>query len=263
MKPPSKTLFDDLYRALNSKHEGCLSMMKDSEVRKFSSEVLKPARGVVEDIAELGLDAIIGILADGSLLADIPVVKWFVAVGKLVSNFQAAFFVRKYSAFIRTMNNKISDDQIDALLDNLNRDPRILRKIIENILIDIDRYQTEQKAEMLSVVFLESFAKKKRFTQDEYNKIRFSIDLMHPFDGLSCLASYYQNRNKMKSTEDGEERKRLDMERVEFDFSPLAMTGFLKLPAGGMYLGSSGGASISDLGTKFYEILEDSFVFQD
>jgi len=225
--------------------------MNEKETGVISYKVLKPARKFIEDVAEYGLDSTIELLTDGSLLADIPVIKWLAVGSKIVSNFQAAFFVKKYRAFIQTMYQKATEEQINDMIADLQEDTRLLQKIIENVLIDIDRYHTEQKAKMLSILFLKTYQEKK-FTQDEYNKIRFSIDLMHPFDGPKCLTLYYLNRERTESADSGEDVKNLELERVQPDFSPLATTGFLVLPSGGTYLNNAGGAVISELGKRFY-----------
>ena len=45
------------------------------------------------------------------------------------------------------------------------------------------------------------------------------------------------------------------MKNSSLDYSPLANTGLLRLPNGGMYLGNYGGAFINELGYRFYELV--------
>ena len=47
--------------------------------------------------------------------------------------------------------------------------------------------------------------------------------------------------------------KELELKRINTDFSPLALSGFLHLPNGGTFCDNPGGAFINDLGIRFYE----------
>jgi hypothetical protein len=52
-----------------------------------------------------------------------------------------------------------------------------------------------------------------------------------------------------------EEKEEIWMKNSSLDYSPLANTGLLTLPTGGMYAGNYGGAFINTLGSKFYELV--------
>ncbi len=91
------------------------------------------------------------------------------------------------------------------------------------------------------------------FSHNEYNKIMYSIELMHPYDGLECLESFYKLKNEYTYASDKNDKREIWIRMSGLYFSSLSITGFLRLPKGGAFAGNLGGAWINELGTKFYE----------
>ncbi|MCP4177196.1 MAG: hypothetical protein GY756_05460 [bacterium] len=218
-----------------------------------SKELLTPIKEIITDITEMGVDQIISdIFTEDTIVEKLPIIKWLHLGGKIQSCIQNAHFIKKYSYFISTINQSITPDDFNNLLENLKKEKN-QKRLIENIVLDIDRFRTNQKAVLLGELFDKTFHENV-FTMDEYNRLRYSIDLMHPYDGISCLAKFYQISITLKnfSTED-RGKTPFENERVDLDFSPLTATSLLRLPKGGAVCGSIGGAYINALGRKFYE----------
>ena len=122
--------------------------------------------------------------------------------------------------------------------------------VMEQTLFSLDKYETEIKAKWLAKLFVTTF-KEKIFTVDEYNAMQFSIGSLNPITSISTLKVYYQCKDNSRKKENFD--KELELKRVNTDFSPLALSGFLHLPSGGTFCDNPGGAFINDLGIRFYE----------
>jgi hypothetical protein len=208
--------------------------------------IISPAKDFVLEIAEMGIGKIISdIVAQENVLSEIPIVKLGLIMNTMRNNFQLAFFLRKYSAFIGPINLYRDHAFREADLISIVGNKKNLDKMIERTIIAIDSYKETVIAKILGVVFVKTF-KDHVFNIEEYNTILFSLDIMHPYLGLKCLEKYFSYNRRQVSPE-------LDVDRVNTDYSPLSNTGFLVLPTGGSYCGDVGGAIISKLGMKLYE----------
>jgi hypothetical protein len=154
----------------------------------------------------------------------------------------------------KSNNNDIIKSSLLSPVKEIFSDKKTYSKIIEQIIISLDRYQTIQKAKMLSILFVETF-KNANFTIKEYNALIFSIENIHPSLGVECLKSFYDYKNEMNSDNDKERNDKIWLENSSLDYSSLGTTGLLKLPIGDAYVGNYGGAFINELGYKFYELV--------
>lgn len=210
-------------------------------------------KDILSDIAEISLDTTMKkFAADQELLRDLPVIKWLVAANSVWNSVHNAHFLKKYASFI----GQVSAEHItkeDVLL--LNEDvlfADVIEKITENTLVYIDRYHDELKAKLLGQLFVETFVNYK-FSVDEYNSLMFSIDSIHPFEGIPRLKAFYQYKVQMDAALGEEDKRKIWGQMALLGYQPLVMSGLLNLPMGGSYVGSLGGASINELGFKFYE----------
>lgn len=212
------------------------------------------AREFLAEIADFGIGQVVGVLTENTdVLKEIPVMKWLVLAYDIGSKIQTAFFVKKYANFIGPIAEAMADDPKEhQKLRDLFSSDKNYRRLIEYSIIEIDRYQTELKAKLLGILFAKTF-KEHIFDAGEYNEILFSIDYMHPHSGIGTLRKYYEGRVRTESENDEASRRQIWTEIANIDYSPLATTGFLRLPVGGAYAGNIGGATISELGMKFYE----------
>jgi hypothetical protein len=220
---------------------------------RSSLELIKrPAGELIIEAADLALDDILeGIVNDSDLFEKLPIIKWAYLGRNIANNIHLSFFIKKYSAFIGPIS-KEGDFWDDPKLGDLLKNEKKFNSIVDETLIALDRYQAVNKAKLLGILFVKTF-KNGIFSIAEYNTLLFSIELMHPYLGLSCLKDFYEYRVKMIETSDDEKRREVWSEGSKIEFSPLASTTLLKLPAGGVFAGDLGGAFISSLGIKFYE----------
>ena len=210
-----------------------------------------PATESFQQYADLELSELLERLdLSDPLLKDVPIIKWLVAAYSFTNNVQKYFFFRKYSKFIGPIAREIPKNIWNNKIIEITGSNKRLRQLVDETILSLDRYQTTVKAEILGVLFVKTF-KERAFTFEEYNTLLFSIDLMHPYKGLDCLKKFYQFKIDSESTSDQEKLNEIRLKRLNQDFSPLATTCLLRLPIGGAYFGSVGGAFINDLGEKF------------
>lgn len=222
--------------------------------------VLNNTKEVWAEISEMSLDNVLETVAkDQELLKEIPIIKWVCTSISVKNSIQSAAFTKKFSSFIGQVNLESFTENDIALLDEAVDVRSVTDEIIENTMIYIDRYHNEMKAKLLGKLFVETF-KFNRFTVREYNSLLFSIEQIHPFEGLETLKEFYDYKKRMDTASSDEERRSVWAEGAEIDFQSLAMSGLLNLPSGGAYAGDLGGASINDQGVKFYEFVVKNVV---
>lgn len=212
----------------------------------------EPARTILTDLAEMGLQELGEVIAaDNAILQKIPVVDWLVTVGSAYSAVQTVFFIKKYARFIAPIGNASDDEWDPAEVEKLLGSEKDHRKLIEQTIISLDRYQTEMKATLLGELFVQTF-RYRHFSVDEYNNLSFSIEWIHPYIGLRSLRDFYHYRVAMDAAASKDERTKNWERSSKTDFSPLVHTGLLTLPFGASVVGNLGGAHLNELGRRFY-----------
>ena len=103
-----------------------------------------PIKEIFSDIADMTLNEVIDkFLNEPKLLKDIPLIKWLFITKDVLSIFQSAFFLQKYSSFIGPINESMKDDLLNnKKLNEIFSDKKLYSKIIDQIIISLDRYQT-------------------------------------------------------------------------------------------------------------------------
>lgn len=203
------------------------------------------------DITEMGLDETLSFLSDNeALLKEIPIIKWIIASKDLKQSIGNMLFIRKYAAFI----GQVYEDEVNGIIsaDALRLSHEITDKIIENTIVYIERYHDELKAKLLGKLFIETFVHS-HFTTHEYNSLMFSIESIHPVEGLPRLKDFYNYWSEMESTTNDAEKQKIWQRGADIDYQPLIMSGLLILPSGAATSGNFGGAYLNEKGVRFYE----------
>lgn len=233
--------------------------MTDNEKTDYSAtnELIEAVNSnlleTVIDLSQIDLKAaVLALTGKESILTDIPILKWMISGVKIASNISTILDIRKFNAFIIPIKNSGIFDKEDykERIEEICGTKKMLDFVMEQTLFSLDKYETEIKAKWLAKLFVTTF-KEKIFTVDEYNAIQFSIGSLNPITSISTLKVYYQCKDNSRKKENFD--KELELKRLNTDFSPLVLSGFLHLPSGGTFCGNSGGAFINDLGIRFYE----------
>ena len=233
--------------------------MTDNEKTDYSAtnELMEAVNSnlleTVIDLSQIDLKAaVLALTGKESILTDIPILKWMISGIKIASNISTILAIRKFNAFIIPIKNSGIFDKEDykERIEEICGTKKMLDFVMEQTLFSLDKYETEIKAKWLAKLFVTTF-KEKIFTVDEYNAMQFSIGSLNPITSISTLKVYYQCKDNSRKKENFD--KELELKRVNTDFSPLALSGFLHLPSGGTFCDNPGGAFINDLGIRFYE----------
>jgi hypothetical protein len=238
------------------KKRGTGDYMMEKDDNLLAKTMNGPAKEFFSDIAELSLDEMIGMITKNQkLLQDIPIIKWLFIANDIRTIIQSAFFLKKYANFIGPINEAFGDELWqDRVINDLFTNKKDFSKQIDQTIISLDRYQNEMKAKLLGILFVETF-NKKEFSLFEYNTLIFSIELMNPYSGIKCLKKYYDYYTEFTGSIEEETKRKIWAQGARLDYSPLASTGLLHLPSGAVVVGNLGGASINELGIKFYELV--------
>lgn len=206
-------------------------------------------KSALENIAEATFDSIIPIMSNSDVLKDIPLIGSAIAVVKGASAINNAHTLRKFANFIGVIN-ELNDTEAEQLQAHLSNEKN-QKKIIEETILYLDRYHNELKARLLGQLFKETFLRTS-FTSDEYNHLLFSIEQIHPYNGITTLKDYYNLSQKINAEADDNKKAKIKEESANINFQPLMSTGLLNLPIGGnnFYKGS---ATMNELGQRFYE----------
>lgn len=233
--------------------------MTDNEKTDYSAtnELIEAVNSnlleTVIDLSQIDLKAaVLALTGKESILTDIPILKWMISGIKIASNISTILAIRKFNAFIIPIKNSGIFDKEDykERIEEICGTKKMLDFVMEQTLFSLDKYETEIKAKWLAKLFVTTF-KEKIFTVDEYNAMQFSIGSLNPITSISTLKVYYQCKDNSRKKENFD--KELELKRVNSDFSPLVLSGFLHLPSGGTFCDNPGGAFINDLGIRFYE----------
>jgi hypothetical protein len=211
-------------------------------------KLLNPTKELVEAFGEMALDSQI----PDDLLRDIPVISSCRAVFRLGSGIQQIHFLRKFAAFLSPLQSSPPSDEMKCLFEGeLRNDPKKAQKLIEQIVITIDRYQTELKSAHLGRVLVALI--EQRISHEEYNFFVYAIEQIHPAGGFGLLGEFYDFHLKEQMTQDEDELQSLATEKCKLNYSLLSGTGLLDLPSGAMLFGARGGARLNNLGVKYCE----------
>lgn len=221
-------------------------LLKTNDNNKTFSEMFSTSVQIIKDLAEVGIDNFM----DEGLVKATPVLNIVHGVYKFYSGFQYYFFIRKYRSFLQPLQSgNISEQQKEIFLTKHETDPNFINRLIEQLIITIDRHQTEQKSKYFGQILV-SFVKGD-ITYEEYNYYLYSLDSIHSYVGFERLNDFYVYYKKHSMADDDKIKGKIYEENYNIDFSPLAGSGLLRLPNGGAFAGSLGGAFLNEMGIKF------------
>lgn len=105
---------------------------------------------LAQDYTEIALDSFLNY----GLLKDVPLVGTAFKLGQSVLTLRNLIMARNYYIFISELRkNKKIDEELQEHLRELGKDPKKLRKEIEMLLIYIERYQEEEKAQYMANIY--------------------------------------------------------------------------------------------------------------
>lgn len=125
--------------------------MNQDLVISFDNSISDKAASIAADLAEVSLDAVL----DDGLLKDVPIISTVIGLYNIGHSVKERQYIRKFASFIERFNKGIvSEEQRDYYKSKVRDDTNQRSKEIEYLLILIDRYVDNDKAEKLAKLFL-------------------------------------------------------------------------------------------------------------
>lgn len=126
-------------------------MDEQSLALSFSNSIAEDISGIVEDYAELGLDA----LVEDGIFKDIPIVSTAVAIYRIGNSIRERHHVAKLVSFLNEINKRIADEEKrQSYRGKFASNEKFRNQELEYILILIDRYISFDKPQMLAKLYL-------------------------------------------------------------------------------------------------------------
>ena len=113
-------------------------------------EIARPTFGIASDYAELALDG----LTESPLVKEIPVVKSLFALYKTGMAIRERHFVKKLLMFLREFHADSTDNErTREFREKIETDSAFRERVTEHLLVIIDRFVTNEKAQILAQLF--------------------------------------------------------------------------------------------------------------
>ena len=144
--------------------------------KTLSQELIEPTLDLSIEYGEILIDEIL----DNNDLSGIPILSTLMSVHKLSRSIQNAHFSKKFLVFLKEFHSGDIDKQkLNKFKNNLNSKKDYQEKIIEHLIVYIDRVESVKKAGFLAKLFHAYINNK--FDWETYCHLSASIEILHPF----------------------------------------------------------------------------------
>jgi len=118
---------------------------------RFRREITDRTMELSEDFLELPLDA----LTESEILKEVPIVKTFLALFKAGVAYRERAFIKKILKFLVAYNSgNVDHDRLLEFKSAFQLDNKYRDKVLDFLLIEIDRIGTEEKSQVLAKLFV-------------------------------------------------------------------------------------------------------------
>lgn len=116
----------------------------------LASEIAKPSLELAQDYAEMSIEA----LTESPIVKELPVVKTVVAFFKTGLAIRERHFIKKILAFLKELHTgAVENENAREYRKRINSDESFRGKVVEHLLVVIDRFTTVDKAQVLGHLF--------------------------------------------------------------------------------------------------------------
>lgn len=227
----------------------------------FSKSLLYATKDLSIDLTEFALDNVF----ENEAVKEIPIIKSIIAVANIGLAIKERHFAKKTLGFLKEFwNTDIDQDKLDKFISRLHNDCNYKNRVVDQILIVLDRYIEEEKAPIMGRLLAAHITGK--INEEEFFEYIIIIDHLYLKD-LKVLKIVYQ---KTKEIEPISNNGYIDFEKEEgliFNSSiqRLRTQGILARRNVAIYSGGSIDSAevesrLTEFGIKFYEfgLLEEA-----
>jgi hypothetical protein len=119
-------------------------------LKKLSVEIIESDLDPFLDYAEIPLDEFTG----DYVLKEIPIVKTLLAITKTGIKIKEMFFIKKFIVFLQKFRSgDLETENLKEFKNNLEKDEKYRNKVLEQILILIDKLDSVNKSKILAELF--------------------------------------------------------------------------------------------------------------
>ncbi|MBW4472214.1 MAG: hypothetical protein KME45_17685 [Stenomitos rutilans HA7619-LM2] len=144
-----------------------------------------------QDFLELsvdGADIAIDLLTESELLRDIPVAGLIYKLGKTLSSIPDVIFLHKVGEFIKTINEKTTENQRVAFTEELKKDKEKRDKLYNTIFLKIDKFDDLYKSNLFAKIFSCFITNKIR--KEEFSALSSALNSA-PIEELKTFSTSY------------------------------------------------------------------------
>lgn len=223
-------------------------MEKDSLALSFRDSLKEDVSAIVEEFAEIGIDAIM----DEGLLKDIPFISTAVSMFHIGKSIRERHHIAKLKVFIEEFNQGIANDkQREGYREKFRNNEKFRNQELQYILLILDRYMEPGKSQMLAkmyLAYLDGY-----IDWDEFRKYSESIDRLLPGDYAELKKGNQYDVNHMNATDSLLRLIALGFAMEHSKEIKVATTvGSIKIPPA-----SEKNYEITPFGMKFLSIIEN------
>ena len=159
--------------------------------KDFLDELMERKLDITIDYTEIAIDA----LMEDGILRDIPVIKSLVSIGKLGVTIRNIYLSKKILCFLKQfhLNEPLSKGS-KKILHKIKSDEKFGRRVVDHLIIMIDRYLSEVKAVQLANLFSEYV--NGQFDWGTFVYFSVCLDSMHDYD-FEILKFLLTNSNEV------------------------------------------------------------------
>ena len=119
-------------------------------VPEFNDSLLIDSSDIIGDYLELGIDSIL----DNESLKEIPIIKTFIGVGKIIKSIRERNLMKNLAIFINELNSgKIDKEKLSKHKEELRQNPRKAEKELGRILIILEQTIDNIKSSILGKLY--------------------------------------------------------------------------------------------------------------
>lgn len=171
-------------------------MEKDSLALSFRDSLTEDVSAIVEEFAEIGIDAIM----DEGLLKDIPFISTAVSMFHIGKSIRERHHIAKLKVFIEEFNQGIVNDrQREKYREKFRKNEKFRNQELQYILLILDRYMEPGKSQMLAKMYLAYLDE--YIDWDEFRKYSEIIDRLLPGDYAELKKGNQYDVNHMNATD--------------------------------------------------------------
>ncbi|MEH1947165.1 MAG: hypothetical protein V7K77_09435 [Nostoc sp.] len=145
------------------------------------------------DLSAEGADIAIGLLTESELLQDIPVAGLVYKFGKTLSSIPDVMFLHKVGRFLKTVNEKTTENQRIAFAEELKKDKEKRDKLYSAIFLRIDKFDDITKPDLFAKIFACFVTNKIR--KEEFTALSSALNLATLEDIKTFSKTYWEDRN--------------------------------------------------------------------